>query len=66
MIKKKDSHKMEDKKTFFDKLIMTLGLIIMFPMLFDSPETQKQLKKEGFWKTLLSLLKNALKEIWSN
>ena len=47
-----------EKKSLKDKIIMTIGAFIMWPMIYDDPNSE--LAKGGKWKAI----KEALKEIW--
>ena len=47
-----------EKKSLKDKIIMTIGAFIMWPMIYD--DSNSKLAKGGKWKAI----KEALKEIW--
>lgn len=53
---------MEEKKTLSDKISMTIGLCVMWPMMFDSPtsEIAKEADEKGVWHVIW----RTAKEIW--
>lgn len=47
-----------EKKSLKDKITMTIGAFIMWPMIYDVPGSE--VSKMGKW----GVIKKALKEIW--
>jgi len=52
------------KTSFKDKIMMTWGLLFMWPMMFDSPKAQKDL--DSGKTTIRKQIFKALKMIWND